>query len=292
MESVLPTSWDQVLAEAPCFILGLERYEERRTDACRRLRSVGFQRIFLAEGVDGHARPTELEAVNEELFPGLIWNESLSAGHKGCSLGHMRLIHHIATAGIPYALIFEDDVLPHPALAEHAPSWWAETIAWEKEHGMLDMVLLGNQMNPKWISGKEHMRVLVSPPYCLHAYVLTMAGARKILNCIDILIYSKIPMRMFDILMFELMSEQIVHYLCWNRGTLAVGWPVFSFDMPLAYVKKNDVAVWHRDTGLFYQNARWGTTIGMFEPTYLFGTSDAEQYEKIKEYLRKEGEDV
>jgi GR25 family glycosyltransferase involved in LPS biosynthesis len=292
MESVLPASWGQLLQEAPCFVLGLERYVERSADTCCRLQKVGFQRIFLAEGVDGHARPAELEAVGEALFPGLVWKESMSPGHRGCSLGHMRLIHHIATAGIPYAVIFEDDILPHPGLAEHGPSWWAHTLEYEKEHGMLDMVFLGNQMNPEELIGKEHIHVLASPAYCLHAYVLTATGARKILNCIDILIYTKIPMRMFDIIVHDMMYYSMLDYLCWNRGALDVGWPVFSLDMPLAYVKTNDVAVWHRDTGLFYQNARWGTTIGMMKTSYLFGTADEEQYEKIKAYLRSQGEDI
>ena len=292
MESVLPTSWARLLQEAPCFVLGLERYGERSADACCRLQEVGFQRIFLAEGVDGYARPAELKAVGEQLFSGLIWKESLSPGHKGCSLGHMRIIHHIATSGIPYALIFEDDVLPHPGLAEHAPTWWAETVAWEKQHGMLDMILLGNQMNPEELIGKEHIHVLASPAYCLHAYVLTAAGARKILNTINIFIYSGIPMKMFDIMMYNMMCDNMLHYLCWNRGKLDVGWPVFSLDMPLAYVKTNDVAVWHRDTGLFYQNARWGTTISGLRRSYLLGTADAEEDKKIREYLRREGEDV
>lgn len=292
MESVLPASWAQVLAEAPCFVLGLERYEERRADACRRLGDLGFQRIFLAEGVDGHARPAELEAVKEKLFPGLVWKESLSAGHRGCSLGHMRIIQHIATSGIPYALIFEDDILPQPALAEHAPTWWAETVAWEKEHGMLDMVLMGNQMNPDELVGKEHIRVVASPAYCLHAYVLTAAGARKILDIINIFIYSKIQMYMFDIYMYNMMCEGMIKFLCWNRGTLNVGWPVFSLDMRLEYVKTNDVAVWHRDTGLFYQNARWGTTISGLRRTYLLGTADTEEDRLIRDYLQREGEDV
>jgi len=292
MESVLPTSWGQLLQEAPCFVLGLERYGERSADACCRLQEVGFQRIFLAEGVDGHARPAELEVVKEKLFPGLVWKKPLSPGHRGCSLGHMRLIHHIATAGIPYALIFEDDVLPHPRIGELGPTWWAETDAWQKQHGMLDMILLGNQMNPAELAGQENIRVLQSPAYCLHAYVLTAAGARKILNTINIFIYSGIPMRMFDIMMYDMMCDRMLHYLCWNRGTLDVGWPIFSLEMPLAYVKTHDVAVWHRDTGLFYQNARWGTTIGMLNTSYLFGTADAEQYEKIKAYLREQGEEI
>jgi hypothetical protein len=292
MEFVFPASWDQLLAEAPCFVLGLERYGERGADSCCRLQELGFQRIFLAEGVDGHALPAELEAVGEGLFPGLRWKDNLSPGHIGCSLGHMRLIHHIATSGIPYALIFEDDVLPHSGLKEYGPIWWADTIAWEKKHGMLDLVLLGNQMNPAELVGKEEMRVVESPAYCLHAYVLTASGARKILDMINIFIYSGREMYMFDIFMYKMMCERMLHYLCWNRGHLNVGWPVFSLEMPLAYVKRNDVAVWNRDTGLFYQNARWGTTIGMLKTSYLFGTADAEEDKKIREYLRKEGEDV
>jgi GR25 family glycosyltransferase involved in LPS biosynthesis len=304
MTLVLPRSWSEFLEEAPCFVLGLERYEERRADACRHLRDdVGFRWIFLAEGVDGHARPADLEAVVEELWPGLKWKESLSPGHRGCSLGHMRLWHHIATSGIPYGVIFEDDVLPHPRIGELGPLWWADTTSlsedghkwpagYEEGRGVLDMVLLGNQMNPDFLVGKEHIPVLESPAYCLHAYVLTAAGARKLLDAIDVFIYSGRDMYMNDILVFNMMCDGMLNYVCWNRGLANVGWPVFSLEMDLGYVKTHDVAVWARDTGLFYQNARWGTTLSGLRRSYLLGTADATQDKEIKEYLRRHGEPV
>jgi GR25 family glycosyltransferase involved in LPS biosynthesis len=293
MASVLPRSWSEFLEEAPCFVLGLERYEERRTDACRRLRDdVGFRRIFLAEGVDGHARPADLEAVVDELWPGLVWKDHLSPGHRGCSLGHMRLWHHIATSGIPYAMIFEDDVLPHPQIGELGPAWWADTIGYEEGRGMLDMVFLGNQMNKEYLEDKKHIRVIQTPTYTTHAYIITAAGARKILDAIQIFIYASIPLYMIDILLYNLMYDSKLNIVCWNRGLLDVGWPVFSLDMDLGYVKTHDVAVWARDTGLFYQNARWGTTISGLRKSYVFGTADAAQDEEIKEYLRRQGEPV
>ena len=293
MTSVLPRSWSEFLEEAPCFVLGLERYEERRADACRRVREdVGFRRIFLAEGVDGHARPADLEAVVDELWPGLKWKEGLSHGHRGCSLGHMRLWHHIANSRIPYGVIFEDDVLPHPQIGELGPAWWADTIGYDEGRGPLDMVLLGNQMDPDFLEGKELIHVLESPAYCLHAYVLTAAGARKLLDAIDVFIYSGRVMYMNDILVFKMMCEGMLNYVCWNRGLVDVGWPVFSLDMDLGYVKTHDVAVWGRDTGLFYQNARWGTTLRGLQRSYLLGTADTEQDKEIRDYLRRQGEPV
>jgi GR25 family glycosyltransferase involved in LPS biosynthesis len=215
----------------------------------------------------------------------------------------MRLWHHIATSGIPYGVIFEDDVLPHPQIGELGQTWWAHTTllsedghkwpaGYEEGRGVLDMVLLGNQMNPDFLVGKEHIPVLESPAYCLHAYVLTAAGARKLLDAIDVIIYSGRVMYMNDILVFNMMYERMLNYVCWNRGLADVGWPVFSLDMDLGYVKTHDVAVWARDTGLFYQNARWGTTISGLRRSYLLGTADATQDKEIKEYLRRQGEQV
>ena len=83
-----------------------------------------------------------------------------------------------------------------------------------------------------------------------------------------------------------MLADGDLHYCCWNRGPTDCGYPVFSLEMPLAYVKTNDVAIWHRDTGLFYQNGRGGSTLHDFKPSYMFGTSDADGDEAIKEYLR------
>jgi hypothetical protein len=147
-------------------------------------------------------------------------------------------------------------------------------------------------MKPDFLVGKEHIRILESPAYCLHAYVLTAAGARKLLDVIDIFIYSGGYMYAIDILVFNMMCDGMLNYVCWNRGLVDVGWPVFSLDMDLGYVKTHDVAVWARDTGLFYQNARWGTTLSGLRRSYLLGTADASQDEEIKEYLRRQGEPV
>jgi hypothetical protein len=81
-----------------------------------------------------------------------------------------------------------------------------------------------------------------------------------------------------------------LQYCCWNRGPTERGYPVFSLEMPLAYVKEHDVAIWHRDTGLFYQNGRGGSTLHDFKPSYMFGTSDEAEDERIKAYLRAQNE--
>jgi hypothetical protein len=62
--------------------------------------------------------------------------------------------------------------------------------------------------------------------------------------------------------------------------------------MPLSYVKTHDVAIWHRDTGLFYQNGRGGSTLHDFKPSYMFGTSDDVGDAAIKAYLKTQGEEV
>lgn len=287
----LPVSYDDLRCGG-AYILGLRRHEWRRACAAEKLAAAGWRGLIAAEGVDGHERPADLEAVSAAEFPGLRWAGHLSAGHRGCSLGHMRLWKYVVDAGLQWAVIFEDDVLPHPRLAELGPIWWAETVQFERASGLgLDMVLLGNQMNDAWI-GSVQNKVVQTPAYCLHAYVLTQSGARKIMTKIEQLTYSGAPMPMNDILVYRMLAGGELHYCCWNRGPTERGVPVFSLDMPLAYVKEHDVAIWHRDTGLFYQNGRGGSTLHDFKPSYMFGTSDAVGDEEIRAYLRAQGETV
>ena len=287
---VLPVSYD-LLRCGGAYILGLHRYEARRSYAAKKLAAAGWRGLIAAEGVDGHERPAELEAVSTVEFPGLRWAGHLSAGHRGCSLGHMRLWKYVVDAGLPWLVVFEDDVLPHPALDVLGPVWWNETLKFERDSGVpLDMVLMGNQMNDVWI-GSVQEKVVQTPAYCLHAYVLTQSGARKIMTKIEELTYSGVRMPMNDILVYSMLAGGELHYCCWNRGPTERGVPVFSLDMPLSYVKVNDVAIWHRDTGLFYQNGRGGSTIHDFKPTYMFGTSDEVGDEEIRAYLREQGEE-
>lgn len=285
----LPGSFEDLL-NGGAFILGLERHEGRRTRAATQLRDVGFKGLVAAEGVDGHAHPDDIIKVGSALFPGLVWAPHLSAGHRGCSLGHMRLWKYVVDAGLPYALIFEDDVLPHPQLADLGPVWWKEMLDFERKSASpLDMVLLGNQMNSAWIRDVPD-KVVQSPAYCLHAYIITQAGARKLLTAIEEIIYSGGLMPMNDLLVFHMLETNKLHYCCWNRGPTERGVPVFSLEMPLTFVKENDVAIWHRDTGLFYQNGRGGSTLHDFKPSYMFGTSDEAEDERIKTYLKEQGE--
>jgi GR25 family glycosyltransferase involved in LPS biosynthesis len=287
----LPGTFGELL-EGGSYVLGLQRHESRRMAAVEKLTAAGFRRLIAAEGVDGHARPEDIDKVSAELFPGLMWAPYLTAGHRGCSLGHMRLWKYVVDAGLPYALIFEDDVLPHPLLAELGPAWWSATLDFEKRSGVaLDMVLLGNQMNNAWIESLTD-KVIQSPAYCLHAYIITQAGARKLLTVIEELSYARSLMPMNDILVFQMLESGRLHYCCWNRGPTERGYPVFSLDMPLAYVKTHDVAIWHRDTGLFYQNGRGGSTLHDFKPSYMFGTSDEAGDAAIKAYLKTQGEEV
>ena len=287
---VLPETFEELL-EGGAFILGLERHEERRVRAAEKLAAVGFKGLVAAEGVDGHARPEDIDKIGSTLFPGLVWANHLTAGHCGCSLGHMRLWKYVVEAGIPYALIFEDDVLPHPELATLGPVWWKETLDFERKSAALDMVLMGNQMNTSWIQDVAD-KVVQSPAYCLHAYIITQVGARKLLTAIDEIIYSHAQMPMNDLLVFHMLETNKLHYCCWNRGPTERGYPVFSLEMPLKFVKENDVAIWHRDTGLFYQNGRGGSTLHDFKPSYMFGTSDDAEDERIKAYLKEHGEDT
>ena len=152
-------------------MLYLPRLRWRARHSLRKLREVGFRSVVLEEGVDGTAGDVRAEAERR----GWFFDPGLSPGEIGCSLSMLALWERVVEQDLPYLLIFEDDVLPHPDLRQLGPQYWAETPR------DADFVLMGNQMKFEEIAALPDpgRRVVTLPAWCLHAYLITQDGARR-----------------------------------------------------------------------------------------------------------------
>lgn len=172
-----PGSWADLLS-APVFLVNLDRSPDRFAKATARIRAAGFsdvRRWSAADGQDAGAMQERWKALpnGPPRFDPAHPEFLASTGAQGCALSHLELWSYIASSGIPYAVILEDDIAFHPRWAELGPIYLAETPAdW-------DMLYLGGQPNQEY--DWRHARIASPSLYCTHAYAITAAGAARML---------------------------------------------------------------------------------------------------------------
>jgi glycosyl transferase family 25 len=164
--------FNKYLENNPAFIINvLERSPERREICKSRLENAGYKNIIIFNGVNS----SKQEEVNnaKKLFPKLPgFHREVSPGQLGCTLSHLKVLRHIVDNNIEAATIFEDDAMFHPNWEILSKRYYYHT---PKNY---DMIYMGNQMNT------ESDKINTEPAFCLHAYIVTLLGARKLLNCI------------------------------------------------------------------------------------------------------------
>jgi GR25 family glycosyltransferase involved in LPS biosynthesis len=267
---MLPATFKE-LQEGGSYMIGLERTPFRHKLSISKLEEVGFKNIHLSKAIDGFNDNLEpwikLFGLEGKLPEDLYTRK----GNLACTLSHIRLWHKIVLDDLPYMLIFEDDVLPHPDLQTLGPLWWKET-----PHD-LDMILLGNQTNPEdpriW---QKDLRILQTPSFCLHAYIVTNAGAHRLLQ----LIKESEKIMMNDQQTCRWMTEERVRYVCWNAAWL----PEKGYEVASTYQAVDSLLMTHdairvkkRDTGLFYQNYKCGHTLASEMTLYQIINYDDEK---------------
>jgi hypothetical protein len=228
----------------------MPRVRKRAEHSLKRLREVGFDNVVLVEGVDG-ARE-DPRAVGERR--GFFFDPGLAAGQIGTTLSMIALWEKVVDEGLPYMLVFEDDVLPHPDIARLGPQYWAETPR------ATDFVFLGNQLIVENLPDPSQ-RVVVSPSWCMHAYVITQEGARRALALLrEQLSYLDRWLSATDTQVRHWMQVGAIRYSCWNGTMLSPPYPSSERS------GDGDEAGWDvvrstRATGLFFQNFSLGSTI-------------------------------
>jgi GR25 family glycosyltransferase involved in LPS biosynthesis len=247
----LPTSWADVCS-SKAHMMGLKRYSFRREYSAARLAACGFSTIEFVDAFDGFH-----ENIDEALHRlGVTFNSKLTPGHKGCSYTHLAEWKKMIDEDIPYRVFFEDDALGHLDL----PNGLGQQF-WDATPKEFDILYLGNMMNSAEPSLQDPNTLVISlPSYCLHAYIITLEGAKKLFKLMKELNSKNIPLNMLDITLVEFQTKHLINWYCWNGTTIQKSFP--TFDEGLPWQAFSDIILPEKDTGLFWQNMRLGTTLG------------------------------
>jgi len=131
----------------PCFVISLPDCTARRDAIRRRLHGLGIPFEFL-DAVDGRqGLPPEYESRirrAESKRRGRLLADADSA----CALSHIKADRRIVAAGIPHALVLEDDALPKPAL----PTYLAGK---HYEDARVTQVYVGSYPYVRWTGAKR-----------------------------------------------------------------------------------------------------------------------------------------
>jgi hypothetical protein len=166
-----PRSWRDVLA-APAFVINLDARPERLTSSLEELRRAGFTDVRRFQAVDA-ANPKVLEQAwvgfgSPKFAP---WDAKFRefSGKQGCFLSHVKLWEEIADSGLQFGCIFEDDIFFHRLWSQLSPTYFEFT---PRDY---DILFLGSQIE---IKGTGLVRRV--PVHCMHGYLVTNDGARRL----------------------------------------------------------------------------------------------------------------
>jgi hypothetical protein len=236
-----PLGWDIVLA-SPAFVINLARRPDRYQTAHQRIQEAGFTQIQRMEAVDALTADltAEWKLHQSPVFDG--WDQKFKTllGKQGVMLSMLKTWKYMIDNRIPYATIFEDDVLFHPEWQILAPLYYDET---PKD---FEIVFYGNQ-----IDAPSYKMIDQVPTYCLHAYGLTFEGAQKLYTLFT---ERKGGVYTIDCMFNHTMREQPPPYIyyVWNG---------------IPYAPKEAYSLnpyWRvRNTGLVFQDELLGTDIGL-----------------------------
>lgn len=248
MSSHLPSSWSDITS-AKSVVFGLDRYAFRREYSAARLGAAGFTNIECTSSFDGYHADVDAALASF----GVRFIHELRPGHKGCSYTHLREWERMVRDEAPFRIFFEDDALGHLDL----PKGLGQKF-WDATPKDFDIVYMGNMMarNDPALADPTALVVQV-PTYCMHAYMLSLSGAKKLLAMAR---SSPIPLLMLDIQMVHWQLQKAITWYCWNGTWTQKSFP--TFDEGLPWQAFQDVILPDKDTGLFWQNMRVGTTLG------------------------------
>lgn len=161
------------------FVINLARHAERRALMKMQLDALGLPYEFF-DAVDGFTLSPDFLKENYDAERARQLNRrDLSLGEIGCALSHLAIYKKMVDENIPLALIFEDDALIGSQFPEILERLVAQSIA-EDETIML---LSHTHKYSGWFGRKidrNHRLVPAVEAYYAHAYLVTLAAARKL----------------------------------------------------------------------------------------------------------------
>lgn len=156
----------------PAFVIHLKQKAPERTEFfTKNILNAGYSNMIIFEAVD--ASNPEIKEQAMAMFPKIPgFDKELSNGQIGCCLSHFKVLLHIIKNKIDIATIFEDDVHFHPNWSILSKNYYQHTPK------NFDIIFIGNQINP------QSNKISQEPTFCTHGYIVTLQGAKKLLNAL------------------------------------------------------------------------------------------------------------
>lgn len=236
-------SWNTVL-NMKSYLLSMDKSIDRFNLSMERLLKAGFTNISKYRGLDAETDNLQSEWIKhgspkfDPADPDFIANK----GKQACALGHYGIWADMIANNIPYALVFEDDVEFHKYWQVLAKEYWNAT---PKD---FDLLYMGSQ-----IESTAEGTVLRVPVYCTHAYMISLAGAKKLY---ELCVHNPAGTRTIDCIIIDVM-----HNVCRNNITN----PPFSW------------YVW-RATKFYDANAHKKATLAKRNMGLIFQDADIPSY--------------
>lgn len=172
MSSVKPSTWDEFLC-GPVYVINMDKSKHRLELAKTRIREAGFeniQRLPAIDATDNTILKQEWDSYGAPRFDLQRDPEFMKyTGKQGCFLSHVKLWREMIQNQIPWAIVFEDDIMFHPKWKEISAYYFRNTPHdWE-------MLYMGCQMD---FESEYHIEQ--GPVYCTHAMVITLACAKAL----------------------------------------------------------------------------------------------------------------
>jgi GR25 family glycosyltransferase involved in LPS biosynthesis len=243
--NMFPLSWNDVL-KAPCFVINMDECTDRWTLAESRICNAGFTNIHRFSGIDARNAFTLAEAwarLGNPPFDPTDPEFKEYPGKQGCLLSHVFLFQKMVNENIPYATIFEDDILFHCHWDTLAPQYYETTPKQDS-----DIIYYGSQLDHP-MDG----HIVQSPVFCTHAYGITRKGAAAFL---ELILGASKGIRTIDCIIIDKMKEHFYH-----KKEIPFTWWVWSglpFPDPVAF---QDAKWARRNTGLVFQDPSLGTYV-------------------------------
>jgi GR25 family glycosyltransferase involved in LPS biosynthesis len=250
----LPSSWSEVCS-SKAVMMGLKRYAFRREYSAAKLGMVGIKNIEFVDSFDGYN--DDIDKALENL--GIKMNPELGPGHKACSYTHLLEWKRMIDENVPYRMFFEDDVIAHLDL----PNGLGQKF-WDATPKDFDVLYLGSMLpNNPTVIGKtldDPNNIIIDlPVFCLHAYILTLEGAKKLWALAKETIATEKHLVMLDMQLVKWQLDKKIKWCVWNATWIQKSYP--TFDEGLPWKAFSDIIIPQKDVGLFWQNMRVGTTL-------------------------------
>lgn len=163
----------------PVYVISLEGAVARRAALKTHLDAVGIE-YALIEAVNGHA-------LSQQRLLDVNPAGNMSPGQVGCYLSHVHVYERIVAQGTPVALILEDDAMLHSSvktLLEQGCQQLAFDYCFLGSDDAGDAgYVFYDAANPVSLSSQHRAYPLSAGPFCSHAYLITLEGAKNRLAC-------------------------------------------------------------------------------------------------------------